>query len=638
MLNYIEYTKGSKFLKLTTDEQLELLLHYQNTYENNLPDQIDDATFDTLVKLYESSSGLKYSEIGAVPSGNKDPLPYYLGSLDKIKGENADEELFKFTKNYPNEKVIEDKIDGNSGLYIVRYIGGTLFRKLYTRGNGYIGTDITHLLNFIQIPIPEFDIVVRGELVLPLKEFDKINTNNDFKNARNAGSGVVNSKDVNEVLAKNMKFFAYNILDWPYDKINQSYQLTFLQRMGFDTPWYTTIKNININILEKYLTERRTVAPYDIDGIVIVDNSEFYPVEEGRNPRHMIAFKMDVNTITTVKEVIWKPSKDGILKPVVIYDPVDTSGVTMTRASGKNAKFIIANNIGPGAKIMVTRAGDVIPDIVDVIEPANKLQLPDEEYIWNDNQVEFVLRNSLENDTVKKSKIEYFMTQLEIKNVGPGRIALLFDNGFNTLYKILSASVDDFAKIEGLGKKSGQQIYDSIHNVIEYAPLANVMAASGIFGAGFGVKRFETILNIYPDILERTILPKAELTALIRFVPGFDKIAENVAEGLPTFKEWLYEHPMIKLESNENVFDGNEELEPGYIPMNDIKVVFTGFRSSELEDKIKQRGGIISSAITKNTTFLIAKDPNDLKGKGEKAIAMKIPIVSLNDFKQRYNL
>jgi NAD-dependent DNA ligase len=638
MVKYIEYTKGSKFLQLSTDEQLDLLLHYQNTYENNLPDQIDDATFDNLVKLYEKTSGLKYSVIGAVPSGNKASLPYYLGSLDKIKGESSEDELKKFIKNFPDEKVIEDKIDGNSGLYIVRYIGGELIRKLYTRGNGYVGTDITHLLNYINIPIPEFDIVIRGELVLPLKDFNRININNEFKNARNAGSGVINSKDVNEVLAKHMKFFAYNILDWPYDKINQSYQLMFLEKLGFDIPWNKTIKNITVNILEEILIERRVNAEYDIDGIVIADNSKFYPIEEGRNPKHMIAFKMDVNIITTVKEVIWKPSKDGVLKPVVIYDPVDMSGVTMTRASGKNAKFILNNGVGPGAKIMVTRAGDVIPDIVDVIEPSTQLQLPKENYIWNDNQVEFILKDSLENDTVKKGKIEYFMTQLDIKNVGPGRIALLYDNGFDTLYKILSASVDDFAKIEGLGKKSGQQIYDNIHNVIEYAPLANVMAASGIFGAGFGTKRFETIVSIYPDILDRTMLPKAELTALIRFVPGFDKIAENVAEGLPRFKDWLHEHPMIKLELNEPVFKGDEEVEPGYMPMNDIKVVFTGFRSSELEDKIKSRGGVVSSTITKNTTFLIAKDPSDLKGKGEKAVALKIPIVSLDDFKKSYNL
>ena len=638
MSEYIEYTKPSKFLKLSADEKLDLLLHYQYTYENNEPDQIDDITFDTLVKLYETTTGLKYSEIGAVPSGNKDVLPYYLGSLDKIKGENANDELIKFLKNFPGEKVIEDKIDGNSGLYIVRYINGTLIRKLYTRGNGYIGTDISHLLNYVKIPIPEFDIVIRGELVIPLKDFNRINTDNTFKNARNAGSGVVNSKEVNEELAKHMNFFAYNILDWPYDKINQGMQLKFLEALGFDLPWHTTIKDVTIQKLEKYLEKRRLEAPYDIDGIVLGDNAKFYPIEEGKNPKHMIAFKMDVSHITTVKEVIWKPSKDGVLKPVVIYDPVDMSGVTMTRASGKNAKFIVGNGIGPGAKILITRAGDVIPDILEVIEPVTKLQLPEEEYIWNENEVEFILKDGQDNDTVKKGKIEFFMTQLDIKNVGPGRIALLYDNGFDTLYKILSASADDFAKIEGLGKKSGKQIYDNIHNVIDSVPLANLMAASGIFGAGFGTKRFETILNVYPDILSRATLKKAELTALIRFVPGFDKISENVAEGLPKFIEWLKEHPMITIESTESVFTGQEELDPNYIHMNDIKVVFTGFRSSELEDKVKMRGGIVSSAVTKSTTYLVAKDPSDLKGKGEKAQQLGIPIISLEQFKTEYKL
>lgn len=637
MSEYIAYTKPSKFLQLSADEQLDLLLHYQYTYENNEPDQIDDATFDTLVKLYESTSGLKYSEIGAVPSGNKDPLPYYLGSLDKIKGENAKDDLIRFLKNFPGEKVIEDKIDGNSGLYIVRYINGTLIRRLYTRGNGYIGTDISHLLNYIRIPIPEFDIVVRGELVIPLNDFNKINIDNEFKNARNAGSGVVNSKEVNEELAKHMKFFAYNILDWPYDKINQEQQLKFLEALGFDLPWYVVVKDVNIQKLEKFLEKRRNEAPYDIDGIVVGDNAKFYPIEEGKNPKHMIAFKMDVSMITTVKEVVWKPSKDGILKPVVIYDPVDMSGVTMTRASGKNAKFIVGNGVGPGAKILITRAGDVIPDILEVIEPSTELQLPTEKYTWNENEVEFILQNSEDNDTVKKGRIEYFMTQLDIKNVGPGRIALLFDNGYDTIYKILSASIEDFAQIEGLGKKSGKQIYDNIHNVIESAPLPNLMAASGVFGPGFGAKRFETILNVYPDILERATLKTSELTALIRFVPGFDKISENIAEGLPKFIQWLKEHPMIIVESIEPSFIG-QEVDANYIPMNDIKVVFTGFRSSELEDKVKQRGGIVSSSVSKTTTYLVAKDPNDLKGKGEKAQQLGIPIISVEKFKSEYKL
>ena len=206
--NFQALARPAIFSALPADEQLTVLLHYQNTYENNLPDQISDAVFDSLVSIYEKQTGLKYKEIGAAPSGNKETLPYYMGSLDKAKGVSALKDITDYLSKFPGDKVLEDKIDGNSGLYLVRYIDGKLIRKLYTRGNGYIGTDISHLLNFISIPIPEFDIVVRGELVLPLNAFKSYNASASgpdskslnpgqgsvLKNARNAGSGVLKLK------------------------------------------------------------------------------------------------------------------------------------------------------------------------------------------------------------------------------------------------------------------------------------------------------------------------------------------------------------------------------------------------------------------------------------------------------------
>jgi DNA ligase (NAD+) len=643
-----ELAKPSVFSYLPADEQLAVLLHYQSTYENNLPDQISDAVFDSLVSIYEKQTGLKYKEIGAVPSGNKETLPYYMGSLDKAKGPSAVKDIADYLYKYPGDKVLEDKIDGNSGLYIVRYIKGKLIRRLYTRGNGYVGTDISHLLNFISIPIPEFDIAVRGELVLPLDAFNAYissgSGNMPLKNARNAGSGVINSKEVNEELARTMKFYAYNIVDWSYDKINAESQFQFLSALKFDVPWYTIVSEERINTaeLEKYLKKRRLEAPYDIDGLVIADNAKFYPIEIGKNPKNMIAFKVDVYNETTVIDVEWTASKDGILKPVVIYEPIDASGVTMMRASGKNAKFIVNNQIGPGAVIIVTRAGDVIPDIIDVVSPASGgAKLPSGQYanyMWNETEVEFILTNAIDNSTVQKGKIEYFMTQLDIKNVGPGRISLLYDNGFDTLHKILTASVEDFAKIEGLGKKSGKQIYDNIHQAINPAPLAKLMAASGIFGPGFGIKKFELVIEVYPDILNYIDKSKEELTQLIQKVPGYDKTSDVFANHLSDFVIWLEAHPMIQIETFESAFTGNEEVEEGYIPMNGLKIVFTGFRSSELEDKIKSRGGVVSTTVNKNTSYLVAKDPTDLKGKGAKAHELGINIIGIEEFKTLYNL
>jgi DNA ligase (NAD+) len=635
------FTSFVDFSKLSQDEQLKLLLYYQDQYENNGLEQIDDATFDTLVSIYERNSGLKYREVGFLPSGEKVTLPYYLGSLDKTKGTEAKNELNRWKKNYTGPWVIEDKIDGISGLYVVKHIlvkgNKAPVCHLYTRGNGTIGTDVSHLLQYLQLPVPEFDIAIRGEMVIPLKDFNDYNSRNPtmtFKNARNAGSGIVNSKETNQELASKLKFYAYNILDWSLDKVNQEYQLGYLRGLGFETPWYTIGDILEVSRLEEYLKLRRGpgdyMAPYDIDGLVIVNN-KVYEFESGRNPRHMLAFKVDVFTETTVIDVVWEASKDGILKPVVIYEPINTGGVTMTRASGKNAKFIVNNSIGPGAKIVVTRAGDVIPDIVECLSPALIMKLPTENYKWNDSEIEFVLTNIENNEDVQKGRIEYFMKTMDIKNVGPGRINLLYEYGFKTLYDILNSHPKDLEHIPGLGEKSAIQIYESIHSIIDDAPLANLMAASGVFGPGFGTKRMEAVLEIYPDILSMSSLSKAELTSLISNINGFDKNAEVFADHLKEFVDWLHLHSMIKIGTIKAISPKSSRLQ-------NLKIVFTGFRNSDLENKIKENGGSVVSAISKSTSILVAKNLSDLKTKGAKAQELGVPIMTLDQFLKEYSL
>lgn len=616
----------SEFNALSEKEQYELLLYYQDLYESGEP-EIDDATFDTLVSIYEKKHKKKFSQVGAEVKSNKIQLPYYMGSLDKIKGANAENELNRWVKKYSGPWILEDKMDGISALYIVKHIDGEKFIRLYTRGDGVEGSDITHLLQYISIPIPSIDIVVRGELIIKSEDF--INANTGFKNARNTASGLVNSKDVNVSLAKLINFYAYNIIDWEYSIVDKESQMSYLSYYNFNTPWYIKADTITVEALEEALKIRKQEAPYEIDGLVITDN-KVYELETDRNPKYAIAFKVDQYKETIVTDVIWEASKDGIIKPVVIYEPVEMSGVTMSRASGKNAKFIVTNKIGPGAVILVTRAGDVIPDIVSVIEPAKNIKLPAEEYRWNANNIEFVLIDKENNEQVQKERIEYFIKTTDIKNVGPGRIALLYDKGFNTIYKLLSASPDEMAEIEGLGFKSADQIYSNIQDVINNAPLSKVMAGSGVFGPGFGVRRMELVIQEYPDILSMSDIDMNELTSLINDIEGFDKTSEEFAINLPLFVKWLHQHPMIKIK-NSNVFITGSELQGE-------KIVFTGFRNSELENKIKEQGGSVASAISKSTTILVAKNLSDLKTKGDKARELGIKIMNLEDFKKIYKL
>jgi DNA ligase (NAD+) len=625
----------NEFSKLSSNEQLNLLLSFQEAYENGVS-KIDDATFDTLQSIYEKSSGKKFKYVGAEPKGVKVSLPYYMGSLDKIKGKTAEADLNRWTRTYSGPWVIEDKMDGISALYIVRHIDGAPDVRLYTRGNGTVGTDISHLIEYLQIPIPDIDIVVRGEIIIHGKDFtDIISKNTGFKNARNTASGVINSKEINIEIAKLMKFYAYNIVDWSYSRIDKETQMKYLQAYEFNTPWNIVAEEITPKSLEEALKIRSSESPYEIDGLVVTNNG-VYELEAGRNPRYAIAFKVDKFTQTRVTDVIWEASKDGVIKPVVIYEPVETSGVTMTRASGKNAKFIIENGIGPGAVILITRAGDVIPDIVDVITPVsqNNLILPSKEnanYKWNDSGIEFVLKNKETNVKVQKERIEYFIKTLDIKTVGPGRISSLFDKGINTLYKLLSVSPDVMAEIDGLGFKSADQIYNNIHSIISNAPLAKVMAGSGVFGPGFGVKKMELVIGKYPNILGMANMETDELISLIQEVEGFDKMSEEFAINLPNFVEWLNEHDMIKINNVNLTLSTNQNLAGQ-------KIVFTGFRSEELEKAIKEHGGTVVSALSKSTTILVAKNLNDLKTKGEKARELGVEIIQLDNFKDMYGL
>jgi len=619
----------SEFTKLTENEQYEMLLNFQEAYEAGSP-LIDDATFDSLVVIYENKYKKKFKEVGAEPKGVKVELPYYMGSLDKVKGKTAEVDLNRWMKSYNGPWIVEDKMDGISALYVVRYINGRMFRYLYTRGNGTVGTDISHLLDYVKIPITDIDIVVRGELIIHNNEF--INAKTGFKNARNTASGLINSKEVNIEIAKLINFYAYNIVDWAYDKIDKETQMKYLRAFKFNVPWNMLADKISVGSLEEALKIRRKEAIYEIDGLVITDN-KVYGLEVGRNPRYAIAFKVDMFVQTKVIDVIWEASKDGVIKPVVIYEPVVMSGVTMTRASGKNAKFIVSRGIGPGAVILVTRAGDVIPDIVDVIESVSveELKLPYEEYTWNSSGIEFMLIDKENNETVQRERIEYFIKTMDIKNVGGGRIKMLYDNGIDTIYKLLNASPDEIAVIEGLGFKSADQIYSNIQNVINKAPLSKVMAASGVFGPGFGVKKMELVIEKYPNILDMSDIDTEELIYMIQEIEGFDKMSEEFAINLPNFIKWLNKHSMIKIfvPSVSSTKEGN---------LSGEKIVFTGFRSSELEDKIRERGGTVVSAISKNTTILVAKDLSDLKTKGAKAQELGIRILDLDNFKRTYNL
>lgn len=623
-----------------------LLEQLSDHYHNDVS-VIQDRTFDQLVDLYEERFG-DYDQVGSEPRGEKVALPYYLGSLrTKIKKEP---ELKLWVQKFSGPYVLEDKVDGLAILYTSNLVNGKRIYHLYTRGNGKEGSDVSHMLKYLTLPQLDMDIAVRGEIVMLKETFKK--QCQGFKNPRNMVPGiVVTSKDsFNPSLAKELQFIAFRIMD---SAETPEQQLLQLNDLGFTIPWAATTPTISMSELQQVLTFRNTEAPYEIDGLVIYHNAHVeYPI--GEAPRHVMAFKMDTTAETTVTDVIWEASKDRLLKPVIHYEPVEITGATCQKAAGDNARYIVNNNIGPGAKIVVTRSGNTIPRVVAVIQPASQPELPDPnecgEYTWNENQVEFILTQN--NDEVLAAKIEHFLNTLGVKNIGPSRVRTFVNSGLTSIAQILTASVSDFESLDRIGPKLANNMYQTLHTKIIDVPLARVMAASGIF-SGIGEKRFDLILQQYPNLMDMANDDPQVITHHLQQVKGFNKLAHKIAIRLSSFADWLLAHPMITVTYPEqtSVVQPVELSQPQprpqpqpvqtsrSQPQNTLvgkTIVFSGFRDEYLQTQIQNLGGRVTTSVSRNTTFLVMKDLSDMKGKANKAAELGIQVISKNDFIAQY--
>jgi NAD-dependent DNA ligase len=259
------------------------------------------------------------------------------------------------------------KLDGVSGLYSTE--NGEL--KLYTRGDGTVGQDISHFLPYLKLPKVD-NTVVRGEFIMTKAIFNA-KYKDHFANPRNLIAGTINRLTVNDVIY-DIHFVAYEVL---VPSLSPSAQMAFLQNNGFNAVRNGVRPDKTNELLSWLLVLWRGDYEYEIDG-VIVTNDKIYPRKVG-NPDHSFAFKMvlsDQMAETKVVDVHWTASKDGYLKPRVQIEPVHLSGVKIEFATGFNGAFIRNNRIGVGALINIIRSGDVIPYIKDVITPADEGKMP----------------------------------------------------------------------------------------------------------------------------------------------------------------------------------------------------------------------------------------------------------------------
>jgi len=605
-------------IKLILDDK------YTNTGNSDFTDLQYDMLKDTMVKRDSSY----IPEIGSIVrvGENRVTLPYYMGSLSKIKPENINEIENWKTRCFCKEYIVEDKLDGVSALLVIK--NGKI--KMYTRGDGVIGGDISFLVSYFKT-IPKnikCDIVVRGELIIRKIVFEE-KYSSKYANPRNMVAGILGGKKIRKGLT-DIDFVAYEIVDLDIN-LDPYSQIQYLQNVGFTTVNYNIVNDINIENLSHLLIYLKEHSNYEIDGIVVQPNV-YNERNISGNCSYAFAFKMRMQENSAVVEVLdveWSISKWGVLKPRISISPVSLGGVTISYSSGFNGKYIYNNNIGPGAVIKITRSGDVIPYITDVISQAQKPAMPDISYLWNQTGVDIYTEEHSDIPEVKR--IASFFSSLGIKHVSEATVNKMYSHGFVSLIDILSASQEELSRISGFGDRLAERTYNNIHKGLQNVQLTSVLGASGVFGFGFGIRKINALFSSIPDIL---VIYKnyttEEMFEKVMGVGGYSnksarKIVDNL-ESADTFIKTL--NPFVTFKSSE--VSSSKIFE-------EMKFVMSGFRDVELERKIVSRGGKIAMSVSKNTYLVIVKVREEkVSVKVKKALDLGKEVVTKDEFEERF--
>jgi DNA ligase (NAD+) len=615
---------------------IEFATYSANQYhagESVISDKLFDELYDEIKKRDPKNEFFK--KVGFEATKNKVELPYYMGSMDKLKTSELDK-LNKWSKKFNKfDYVIMDKLDGISGL-LVKEGNET---KFYTRGNGTVGQDITYLINTIpdlkKISKLKDDIVIRGEIIISKKKWLKYES--EFSNARNMVSGLVNSKSIHTNIMKDIDFVVYEIME---PRMRMSEQVKYLEKNKINTVYNEILdkKDLDFEMLDEILIDRRESSTYEVDGIIIMDDNLNEVNYEG-NPDFAFAFKDASEKLTAdvvVKDVEWNISKDGYIKPKLILEPTKLSGVVISNATAFNAKYIIDNKIGPGSIVKIIRSGDVIPHVLEVLKTA-KVKMPDVDYEWNETEVDLIaVGDKTDNQIIKE--LTFFADKMDIANLSEGLIKNFVENDINDIFKIINISKADLLKLDGFKDKLVNKIYDNIQTAMESATLVQFMNATNIFGHNFGHKRLEKIWKQYGNNFIKFMKDhtKDEISREVIKIDGFDEITSK------QFSEYIHEFikvfEKIPKKYQKNIID-NSEVKEVSDKFKGKKFVFSGFRNKEWEEFITENGGELSSSVSKNTSYLITTKKEADEGSNSKVVKAKgleIEIVTKEEFEGKF--
>jgi NAD-dependent DNA ligase len=393
---------GINFLKLANQ-------YYYGTKTPIISDTVYDKIEDILKE--RSPKNKIWKEIRTAVDGEREKvkLPFWMGSMDKIKP--GKDQIEKWSIKFPGNYIVSEKLDGISCLMTIEIGGGDEHViKLYTRGDGSVGQDITSLLKHIKYPKKKIQqlkkdvdgdyFAFRGELIITRSKFQE--KYKDTKtDPRSMIAGLINSKYAEPDELKDIDLVIYEVV-FP-GEMQPSKQFDYIRDFGFKTPKteIMKVKQLTEEDLTKILPKWKYESNYEIDGLIVTQDKPQTRNTEG-NPGYSRAFKMDLDEqrgIGEVEEILWEVSRHGKIIPRIKIKPLKIEGITIQKATAFNAKYVVENKLGPGAVVNIIRSGDVIPYIESVVEEAPEgPSMPNMKYKWHPGGYDIYIDEDEESD------------------------------------------------------------------------------------------------------------------------------------------------------------------------------------------------------------------------------------------------
>ncbi len=584
------------------------------------------------------------------------PMLSLSNSYSEEELRDFDQKIRKMT-DQPFEYVCELKYDGTS--ISLQYKNGALQRAI-TRGDGTLGDDVTANVKTIRsIPLKlkgsgypdEFE--VRGEILLPFAEFDRINREREelgeapFANPRNAASGTLKSQKSSVVAERKLDAYFYYLLgenlpnDGHYENIQELAQWGL--KISPDTEKCANIDEV-IAFIRKW-HDQRFDLPVATDGIVIKVNSlkmQQYLGFTAKSPRWAIAYKYKAEqAATTLLSVSYQVGRTGAITPVANLEPVLLAGTTVKRASLHNADIIKSLDLHLNDTVFVEKGGEIIPKIVGadqasrhpMAQPVSFITTCPEcgtTLIRKDGEAAHYCPNENGCPPQIKGKMEHFISRkaMNIDGLGSETIDLLYNEGLvKNIADLYELRKEQISRLERLGDKSADRILKSLEES-KQVPFEKVLFALGIRYVGETVAKILTNKLVSIEQMESATLE--ELTEI-------DEIGGRIAESVKAY----FSNPGnialverlklvgLKMQLDESALANRSEKLKG------LQIIISGtFEKNSRDDlkkMIEQNGGKNVSSISKNTSYMLA-GANIGPSKLEKVQKLNIPIISEDEF------